>query len=298
MIGDQLKAVAGIVLAIFFVSVECRAEGGADPVSTAVAGPLASAPHVDFYRHDRLQWELENAAARLKSVENTIAESADRADQIASKTSRDAIIAVVVTAFLTCLGGLLAQYLLMRHQRSNSYNEWQLKQLSELYGPFRALLGQSNVLYRQMNHALIVADGTRFRLTDGSDFDGKEFQIQIDGCWMRFRTVKHLAEVYNRSYGVEPYFDDVVNVGARLAELIREKAGLARQEDSDLVYVMGEYLAHYLVLKRLHDSAKAGQSIHINAADDRAVFPVPIQEMVDNGFRAINEKILQWHGLS
>jgi hypothetical protein len=210
---------------------------------------------------------------------------------------------------LTAALSLLAQFLLMRHQRkihsaeaeanvANSYIEWQLKQLAELYGPVRALLGQSNVLYRQMNMALVAADERRFRVIDGKDFDGREFQIQIDGSWTRFRTVKHLAEVYSKSYGVEPYFDDVVDVGARLAEVIREKAGFARQEDDELVRVMGEYLAHYLVLKRLHDRVKDGEAIHINAADEHAVFPFRIQQLVDNGFKSINDQVIKWRGLS
>ena len=79
------------------------------------------------------------------------------------------------TVFLTGLVALLTQGLLMWHQSrqsadqareeiSNSFAQWQLKQLCELYGPMRALLGQSNVLYRQMNDLVIKnAPPGRFR---------------------------------------------------------------------------------------------------------------------------------------
>ncbi|MFZ4550200.1 MAG: hypothetical protein ACOYNB_00120 [Aquabacterium sp.] len=242
-------------------------------------------------------------------MEGAIAKSAERADQVARRTSLYSLYTVVLTALLTATLSLFAQSFLMRHQRkihradteakvANSYIEWQLKQLSELYGPVRALLGQSNAIYRQMNKALVAADGTRFQLIAGQDFDDKEFQIRIAEHWTRFRTVQHLTEVYGKSYGVEPYFDDVVDVGARLAELIRERAGLARQEDEELIDVMGEYLAHYLVLKRLHERVKKGDAIHLNAVEEQAVFPVRLQQLVDNGFQSINKQVLQWRGLS
>ena len=254
---------------------------------------------------EKLRSELANAASRLASVESAIAKSADRAEEVADRTSRYSLFTVLGTALVTALVSLFAQWLLMRHQRNinradseakvaNSYVEWQLQQLSELYGPVRALLGQSNVLYRQMNKALIAADASRFQLISGTDFDNLEFQILVDEKWVRFRTVRHLDEVYNKDYGVEPYFDDVIDVGSRLAKVIRQKAGFARQDDNDLVQVMGEYLAHYLVLKRLHDRAKSGEEIHMNAADEQAIFPNRIQELFDKGFKSINQQVMEW----
>src|SRR5437867_2902747 len=49
-------------------------------------------------------------------------------------------------------------------QIGNAVVEWQLKQLYLLYGPVRALLGQSFGLYRQMNKVLEHADSERFRI--------------------------------------------------------------------------------------------------------------------------------------
>ena len=112
------------------------------------------------------------------------------------------------------------------------------------------------------------------------------------GC--AFEAVKHLAEVYNKNYGVEPYFDDVIEVGSRMVDVIREKAGFARPEDDELVKVMGEYLAHYLVLKRLHERAKTGGKLHLNAADEHATFPNQVQSLVDKGFKTINQQVMEW----
>ena len=277
--------------------------GAIAPVQ-AVRASLSSSPQND----EKLRLELAATIMRLASVEASIAKSSDRAEKAALHASWFSLWTVLGTALLTALLSLLAQALLMRHQRginradseakvANTYVEWQLKQLSELYGPIRALLGQSNALYRQMNKALVAADSNRFRLVEGEDFDCQVFQIKLCDEWTRFRTVKHLAEVYNKKYGVEPYFDDVVEVGSRMAEVIREKAGFARSEDDVLVRVMGKYLAHFLVLKRLHERAMDGKQPHFNAADDQATFPNEIEKLVDDGFKTINRQVMEWRKL-
>jgi hypothetical protein len=300
-----------VASALIALGTAAHAAGPSRPQESSIAPsavPGVSVAASASAQDEKLRLELANATTRLSSVDASLTRAADRADEVARRTSRYSAYTVLGTALLTALLSLAAQGLLMRHQRNinradseakvaNTYVEWQLQQLSELYGPVRALLGQSNVLYRQMNRALVAADATRFQLVPGEDFDDQEFQIYLCGQWVRFRTVKHLEEVYNKEYGVEPFFDDVIDIGARLADVIREKAGFARPDDGELVHVMGQYLAHYLVLKRLHDRAKAGEKPHLNPADEQAIFPNRIQNLVDSGFKSINQQVLAWRGL-
>lgn len=252
---------------------------------------------------DKLQVDWGFTVARIDSLEKTIAKTSERTNWINERAPLYALATVLISGLIS----IGAQVLLMRHQRninreqaksevSNSYVEWQLKQLSEFYGPLRALLGQSNSMYRQMNKVLAAADPNQFRFqsAQGKDFDNKEFQIYKDGEWTRFRTVKHLSEVYNKNYGVEPYFDDVVNVGSRMASLIRDKAGYARPEDKKLIDVMGEYLAHFQVLSRLHDRAKNSTQVSVAKADEEATFPIDIQKLVNDGFESINHQVMTW----
>lgn len=309
MSSIRLKALAAsVAFAHCFMIFGAHAQGESVDQHAPDAPMISKDASLTKLADEEFRRELANVASRLISVESSIASAADRADQVAQRTSRYSLYTVLGTALLTALVSLLSQGLFMRHQRiinrieseakvANSYVEWQLQQLSKLYGPIRALLGQSNVLYRQMNKALVAADPSRFRLIPGEDFDNLEFQIMIDGQWLRFRTVKHFAEVYKKGYGVEPYFDDVIEVGERLADTIREKAGFARPEDNDLVHVMGDYLAHYLVLKRLHNRIIKGEALHLSSADEQAVFPNKIQKLVDEGFHAINKQVIEWRGL-
>lgn len=304
MISKQLLAlVVLVIVSLPAMSSDDQSEGVNTDLHASTL-PMISVLETASQQVERVRSELANTTARLASLETAIAKSADKADKVAGRASRYSLYTVLAAAVFS----LLAQWMLIRHQRkisradseskvANSYVEWQLRQLSELYGPVRALLSQSNVLYRQMNKALVSSDERRFRLVPGNDFDNLEFQLKVGEDWVRFRTVKHIAEVYNKGYGIESYFDDVINVGGRLAQVIQEKAGFAREDDIELVHVMGEYLAHYQVVSRLLGRAKAGEEIHLNSADEQAVFPNQIQELVDNGFRLINKQVMDWRGL-
>jgi hypothetical protein len=196
---------------------------------------------------------------------------------------------------------------------ASSFAQWQLKQLSELYGPLHALFRQSNEIYRHMNTVLVGADPEKFRLLQGNasdDFDGKIFEIFLDGQWVCFRTIMHIGEVYGRNYGIEDYFDEVVAIGGRIANVIVEKAGYVRPEPRELASVFGKYLAHYSVLNRLHthtqakysrstgnsDSATQADDMFVEdiAVDEAAVFPREINRLVDLGFDALNRELNEW----
>jgi hypothetical protein len=192
-------------------------------------------------------------------------------------------------------------------EMGNSFVQWQLKQLSELYGPLHALLRQSNALYRHMNSVLAKVAPEHFRLDEvpqGIGFDNIRLMIQIGGQWGPFRTIMHINEVYGKGYRIEAYFDEIVAIGARIVKVIEEKAGYARPEQKELSSVFGKYLAHYSVLHQLHASMKKavleGRDMHGHEAapaiivDQSAVFPMEIQLLVNDGFDAINDEITRW----
>lgn len=189
--------------------------------------------------------------------------------------------------------------------------DWELKQLSLLYGPLRALLGQSFGLYREMNEVLL-AHKDKFRLIPiptATDPDRKEFQIQASpGNWTRFRTVIHISEVYGHGFGVDTYFDEIVSIGAQMVKIIQQHAGYARAQEKDLMGVFAKYLAHFAVLKAVHKAAigKSGPerangspsaptptpALQVNLS---AVFPEVIHDLINQGFEALTVDIDQWH---
>jgi hypothetical protein len=198
----------------------------------------------------------------------------------------------------------------------NAVVEWQLKQLYLLYGPVRALLGQSFGLYRQMNKVLENADRERFRFVTVPDSlgqnseDGEQFQIRTPSHeWERFRMVMHINEVYGQGFGVETYFDEIVSIGTRIVTIIEQSAGYARPEEAQLMNVFARYLAHFAVLKHLHGIARAASAWERSRSlsstnetdtfenlkvDVSAVFPVELHDLINQGFNAITKDIGQW----
>lgn len=179
----------------------------------AVLGVFLGGYINDRQQRERLKQEMEIAGSKAEHERNLATAKAQQERELAAKQAKLQIGGEVV--------------------------EWQLKQLSLLYGPMRALLGQSLGLYRQMNQALAQADSGRFKFADvAPDVDGQVFQIQTaPGTWERFRTVMHVSEVYGRGFGVETYFDEIVSIGGRIEKIIQEHAGYARHEQKDLMNV-------------------------------------------------------------
>jgi hypothetical protein len=184
----------------------------------------------------------------------------------------------------------------------NSFVQWQLKQLSELYGPLLALFRQSQALYRHMNQALAKSAPHQFRLVAKSDTDStdnQEFEICIDGQWVRFRTVLHLDHAYGKDHGVEGYFDSITAISERIVKVIQANAGYARPEDDKLVDTFGDYLAHQIVLdqivsyykKRGSDPQSSKPSLNVDAS---AAFPAQIQKLVLAGHSAISAQLSGW----
>ena len=194
----------------------------------------------------------------------------------------------------------------------NSFVQWQLKQLSELYGPLHALLDQSRGLYRHMNEVLVKSDPQQFRFESPAEHNATArpiMQVHYLGCWVRFRTLLHIELVYGRGYGTDDYFSEIVETGSRMVNIIQEKAGYIRPDQTDLSDVFGRYLAHHSVLKRLHDYVKAEHERFTSGVDqgltsqtfkppiaaiEAAVFPREIDEMVAAGFLAITRELSSW----
>lgn len=184
----------------------------------------------------------------------------------------------------------------------NSFVQWQLKQLSELYGPLLALFTQSQALYRHMNRALAKSAPEQFRLVarqETDSTDNQDFEIFIDGQWVRFRTVLHLEHAYGKDHGVEGYFDSITAISERIVKVIQTNAGYARPEDNRLVDTFGDYLAHQIVLDQIvkyyktRGSAPQSSTTSLNV-DPSAAFPSQIQKLVLAGHSAISAQLSGW----
>jgi hypothetical protein len=275
----------------------------AQPVQTAPATPpkqTADIPATSVTPHR----EWAEIAARLTAVDAAVSKLAEKKEALDYVPG---LITALVGVASSLLGVFVGGFFTYRNQRRLADQQWQLRQLAELYGPLRALLRQSHAVYRHMNAVLEKTDPAKFRLRVGGpgvDFDDKISEINLGGHWVLFRTIVHIDEVYGRGYGVEEYFDEVVAIGGRLVTVIEQKAGLARPDQPELPVVFGRYLAHYSVLRMLHGQKKAvhlGTSGPSNSAGqpprpqisvmEAAAFPIEIQGLVDKGFEAVTKDL-------
>ena len=280
--------------------------------SSQVAQPLSATPE----QLDTIEKHLSRLETAQETSSANVQEHLDRLEKEIADLKRSSLFATLGPALIAALagltgvlvGGLINQRLQTkltekqaRLQIGNAVVEWQLKQLSLLYGPVRALLGQSFGLYRQMNRVLEAADSNRFRFAKvGGNLDGQQFQIQISpGNWERFRTVMHISQVYGKGLGVETYFDDIVSIGERIVTIIEQQAGYARPQEKELMTVFARYLAHFAVLNHLHAEAKrrlfqtpVGEPPM--KVDLSAVFPEELHDLINNGFQAISKDIEEW----
>ena len=316
----------------------------ANPIPPVVASPPATTPP----QTNTAPQSGTTVEAHLTSIDTALqklAQKAEKPDYSVWITAGGALLGVVVGGLITGLVNFLMQRRLLTHQKvladeaarqaqelataksaqerelaskraeleiGNAFVQWQLKQLSELYGPLHALLDQSRALYLHMNHVLVESQPTRFRFepppASGSTVKS-EFQIHTGGKWVRFRTLLHFELVYGQGYGTDDYFSEIVEIGSRMVKVIQEKAGYIRPEQTELSNVFGRYLAHYSVLKKLHDYIRAehkpaplgGDDIPTHqfrkppiAVIEAAVFPRDIDGMVTDGFLAITGELSSW----
>ena len=324
-----MKPLSSIVMAICLALTCAKSCNGN---AADVTQPAANDPRLKQDASPRMPVEKQTTTANADQVELQFKNLDAHISAVSAKLDRKDYTAAwlglggtLVGAMVAALVAILTQHLRARQDRelaserakleiNSSFVEWHLKQLSELYGPLHALLQQSQSLYRHMNSVLIGKDGAKFRMqkSAGTDrIDGNEFQICLGNKWIRFRTVLHISEVYGCGYGVEDYFDEISDIGGRMVTVIREKAGYALPQQTDLVPLFGKYLAHQAVLERLvkHHKTIAGREAQaadgkkdlarppmeggINV-DQSAVFPGEIQGIVATGYQTIIHDLNAW----
>jgi hypothetical protein len=323
-----------LVVSLIWISAAETASAKINPVATGtLKGTHAASVNQDVNNDERFL----SIESRLTAIEQELGKSGDLQTRLSGierntndlkgsewlKTLLPAIISTLSALAGLWLGNLLAgklqeerlkqEAVLAREKAKgeigNAVIDWELKQLALLYGPVRALLGQSLGLYRQMSRVLAQARKIEFRLVQSSSSpDGLTLEVQTKpGEWERFRTVLHISRVYGQGFGVDTYFDEIVRIGHDMVEILKQQAGYARAEETDLMAVFGRYLAHFAVLSHVHKEAQNARSkLQTSRADGiggggsalvvdlSAVFPEEIHGLINQGFDALTNSVQNW----
>lgn len=178
-------------------------------------------------------------------------------------------------------------------EAARALRDWRTKQLEQLYGPLRALLGHSKGVYDQMCRQLAEREGkSKYQFGEAKNSTSEQsFEINIGGCWKDFRLLDQLPHVYQKGLGVDGLIDVIFDIGSQLVDTIKNHAGLALPEQEDLAKTFSEYLAHYAVLKELRESVSKGRPIQPYTV---GYYPRTMNKLVDEGFAKVISDIARW----
>jgi len=131
--------------------------------------------------------------------------------------------------------------------------EFKLKQIQDFYGPLYAALQQSKGLYDKLLDQLINDEPGTYRKVENPTGDDYRFQVMDNQeQWQSFRLVDQLPAVKNNPRALA-LVDANLALGAQMCEIISKSAGYASE---DLLEQLGQYMAHYAILKAIRDGSE------------------------------------------
>jgi hypothetical protein len=265
---------------IFLSIVSSRAQSVAQisPIPSKAGYPNASALNTNSppIGRDEAREEMQDITDRVLKLE------LEAVKQKTPKEGSGIVIAVIAgfTALIAALIGggmtLLGQHITAKRERASAISaerqqlelarkqavfqqtekilEFRIKQMERFYAPMFALLKQSTALYNKMGEQLVQDEPTRYRALPKPDADGYTFQVLAkDGnTWKGFRLLDQLPAVKKNAKALT-LVNKLICIGGQTTKIISEHAGLA---SSELIGLLGEYLAHYALLSTLYQSAE------------------------------------------
>jgi|GEM_PF-6055560 len=177
---------------------------------------------------------------------------------------------------------------------------WRVRQMEQLYGPLRALLGQSkavtDLLHQQLHDALPEGERDTRWVDDPKSTSGQSFQIlDENGVWKPFRLLEQLPALYAKPRThIGPLVAEILNIGEQMVKIIRERAGLMLSNQKDLADVFAKYLAHFAFLKECDTACRDEKTRNQAQHYTTGFYPREINKLVEAGFLQLNGELTQW----
>jgi hypothetical protein len=224
---------------------------------------LASKSNNPSVLKDAASEEIQDLTARILKLEIEIIKSKSQNEEngtaIAVIAGFAALIAALIGGGLTLLG----QHMTAKRdlelarkqavfQQTENILEFRIKQMELFYAPMFALLKQSTALYNRMCDQLVQDEPARYRALAKPDSDGYSYHVLAkDGiAWKGFRLLDQMPAVKKNAKALT-LATEILCIGGQTTKIISEHAGLA---SSELIELLGEYLAHYALLSTVYKS--------------------------------------------
>lgn len=146
--------------------------------------------------------------------------------------------------------------------------EYRSKQAHEFYYPLLLSLQRSSGVRRQLCDLLHKKDPARFQF-HAKESDGREHLFIHDDSMpepVRFRLIEAMHELATQHPETIPMVKEIVAIGEKMSTLIHDKGGLvlvhekegdyALSSDKTLTGSLGQYLAHYSILREVVQKAE------------------------------------------
>lgn len=236
--------------------------------------------------------------------------------QLIKEQGNDGLGKYLIAALSAMVGGLIAglinwylQHQKLKHEKEQAIkgigidaakelNGLRLRQLGELYGPLKALLGQSKGVHHQLCLQLVQSDPARFRLQDDPNSTlGKSCEIYSQGKWEPFRLLYEIHTLYGNRHKIDPLVTQIIKISKSIIDVIRDKAGLALSEQSEIHDAFAKYLSHIAILEDAYQTARspAGKRKVLGVREySYGAYPRELNKLVDDGFCKISLELKGW----
>lgn len=171
--------------------------------------------------------------------------------------------------------------------------DFRSRQLNEFYSPMRFLLQQTGRVRRQMCDMLIKQPGGEKFFYKLEPNQKEHLWVRKDGSEEPFRLIAYMHEIAVNHGRLMPFVEEIVLIGDRLSILVRDKGGLARSENPELISALGEYLGHYSILKDAFTKAKADPAL-LKGLSYNVTYPRHLDDLLDNDAALLGAAISAW----
>lgn len=132
------------------------------------------------------------------------------------------------------------------------------RQAHEFYYPLLLSLQRSSGVRRQLLDHLNTKNPSRFQFEREDGPDGREHLFVHDPACVEpapFRLIERMHELASAHRECLPMVQEIVAIGEKMSALIHDKGGLVLSSSTQLTKCLGQYLAHFSILREVTEKA-------------------------------------------
>lgn len=216
--------------------------------------------------------------------------------------------AAIVGALSASLAAFLLQRSRLRFDRESAFHKagveaisaiksFRSRQLNEFYTPLQALLKQSHVLRDELYRRLKAAPPPGISIEmrpDEKAFSGWSLYIKFPNeDFKPFRLIDEMDFIQQQCPHLVSNVVAIVSVNEHIANLLLNKIGLVRTENTELSGVLGQFLAHKSILEEVVSAPRHGRP-EVAPLGYTTAFPRSLNSLVAADCEWLRKDLADW----